>query len=111
MPIKSDTRPTSRVAGAKPEAQRFSNMLAVETVPDTGLDVKICVSEAERGVLAAQCGILSVPSFEAEFQVRKLGGRGRFHVSGNLQARVTQMCVASLEPFESEISADINVEF
>jgi uncharacterized metal-binding protein YceD (DUF177 family) len=111
MPIKSDTRPNPRLAGAKPEAQRFSNMLAVETVPDTGLDVKICTSEAERGILAVQCGILSVESFEAVFHVRKQGGRGRFHVSGNLQARVTQMCVVSLEPFESDIYADIGVEF
>ena len=111
MPIKSDTRPNPRPACAKPEAQRFSHLLAVATVPDTGLDVKICASEAERGVLAARCGILSVQSFEAGFHVRRQGGRERFHVSGNLQARMTQMCVVSLEPFESEISADIDAEF
>src|ERR1700730_14422017 len=111
MPIKSDTRPNPRLAGAKPESPGFSHLLAVETVPDTGLDLKICASEAERGVLAAQCGIPSVQSFEAEFHVRKLGGRGRFQVSGNLQARVTQLCVVSLEPFESDISAGIDVAF
>ena len=91
MPIKSDTRLKLCLAGAKPEAQRFSNILAVETVPDTGLDVKIGTSESERRILAAQCGILSVQSFEAAFHIRKQGGRGRFHVSGNLQARVTQI--------------------
>jgi uncharacterized metal-binding protein YceD (DUF177 family) len=111
MPIKSDTRPNPRLSGAKPEAQRFSHMLAVETVPDTGLDVKICAGEVEREILAARCGILSVQSFEAGFHVRRQGGRERFHVSGNLQARVTQMCVVSLEPFASEISADIDAEF
>ena len=111
MPIKSDTRPNPRSAGAKPEAQRFSHLLAVATVPDTGLDVKICASEVERRVLAAQCEIPSVQSFEAGFHVRKQGGKGRFHVSGNLQARVTQMCVVSLEPFEGDISAGIDVAF
>ncbi len=108
---KRDFRPKPRPAGAKPEAPRFARMLDVETVPDPGLDVQISASEAERALLGAQSGVLSVQSFEAGFHVRKQGGKGRFHVRGQLQARVTQMCGVSLEPFESEVSAEIDVAF
>jgi uncharacterized metal-binding protein YceD (DUF177 family) len=85
-------------------------MLAVETVPDNGLDVKICASKAERAALAMQCGVASVESFEADFHVRK-EGRGRYGACGKLKARVTQICVVSLEPFGNEIAAEIDVEF
>jgi uncharacterized metal-binding protein YceD (DUF177 family) len=110
MPFKSDSRPKRRRAGANPETGRFSHLLAVETVPDNGLDVQICASKAERALLATQCGVASVESFEADFHVRKQG-RGRFNVDGKLRARVTQICVVSLEPIASEISADIGLEF
>jgi uncharacterized metal-binding protein YceD (DUF177 family) len=108
---KSDIRPRPHSAGAKPEARRFARMLAVETVPDRGLDMQISASETERALLAAQSGVVSVQSFEAGFHVRKQGGMGRFHVRGQLQARVTQMCGVSLEPFESEVTAIIDVAF
>jgi uncharacterized metal-binding protein YceD (DUF177 family) len=115
MPFKSDSRkndsrPKSRPAGAKPETGRFSHMLAIETVPDNGLDVRIWASKAERAALAVQCGVASVESFEADFHVHK-EGRGRYGACGKLKARVTQICVVSLEPFESEIAADIDVAF
>ena len=85
-------------------------MLAVETVPDSGLEMSICASEDERIALAAQCGLAAVQSFVAAFHVRKQGP-GRFKVSGLLQARVIQTCVVSLEPFETEIHSDIGVDF
>lgn len=108
---KSDTRPKLRTASAKSESPRFSRALAVETVPDRGLEVLISADAAERGLLAAQSGVVSVQSFEAGFHVRKQGGMGRFLVRGHLQARVTQMCGVSLEPFENEVSAVIDVAF
>jgi uncharacterized metal-binding protein YceD (DUF177 family) len=110
MPFTSDSRPNPRLPGAKPKSLHFSRLLAVEAVPDTGLHMTICANGAERAMLATQCGVASVHSFEADFHVRRQG-RGRFNVTGKLQARVTQICVVSLEPFESEISADIDVEF
>ncbi|MCI0600255.1 MAG: DUF177 domain-containing protein [Beijerinckiaceae bacterium] len=108
MTSKSDSRP--RTAGVTPEAGRFSRMLGAETVPDCGLDIEICASEAERASLAAQCSLASVQSLEANFHVTKQG-RGRITVSGGLKARVTQLCVVSLEPFETGIEAGIGVDF
>ncbi|MBO0733136.1 MAG: DUF177 domain-containing protein [Methylocapsa sp.] len=110
MATASVSRPKSRMASARPEPERFSYLLAADTVPDTGLDAAIEADEAGRRALASQAGVLAVQSFEASFHVGR-EGRDRFKVSGRLHARVTQTCVVSLEPFESEIAADICVEF
>src|SRR4051794_14381547 len=83
-----------RTAGGKSEAGRFSRILAVETVPDAGLDLNVFASEAERAGLAAEFGLIAVQSFEADFHVRKRT-HGRFKVSGALQALVTQTCVVT----------------
>jgi hypothetical protein len=96
--------------GAKSDTDIFSRLLAVETVPDTGLDIKLCASEVECALLAAQCGVVAVQTFEADLNVRKQG-LTRFKVSGALQALVTQTCVVTLEPFDSLVRADIDVDF
>jgi len=85
-------------------------MLAVETVPDTGLDINVSASEAECDVLTEACGLVAVHDFEADFQVRKLD-QTRFKITGNLRACVTQTCVVSLEPFETLVRADVDVDF
>ncbi len=110
MAFKSDSRRKPAMAGAKPKARQFSRLLAVETIPDTGLDTRICATEAECTLLATLSGVAAIQSFAADFHVRKQDRR-RFFVAGKLQARVTQICVVSLEPFESEISAEFDVEF
>ena len=94
----------------KSEAGRFSRMLAVETVPEVGLDMSVCASEAERIGLAAELDLVTVQSFKADFHVRKQA-QGRLKVSGVLQALVTQTCVLTLEPFDAVIRADIDVDF
>ena len=37
--------------------------------------------------------------------------RSRYNVAGHLHARVTQSCVVSLEPFETIVDAEIDVDF
>jgi hypothetical protein len=89
---------------------RFSRIIAVESIPDSGLETKLSASEAERGALAAQCGVAAVQSFEAGFLLRK-SGAGGVKVSGALQALITQTCVVTLEPFAAEVHAEIDVNF
>jgi hypothetical protein len=101
---------SSDALGQTPEAGSFSRGLAIETVPETGLDMEVCASEAEGAALAKACGLVAVHAFEAGFHVRKLD-RTSFNVTGRLRARVTQTCVVSLEPFETLIHADIDVDF
>jgi hypothetical protein len=103
-------KPGSRETGAKPSAAKFMRMLAIETVPDTGLDIKVCANETECAALADAYGLVAVQTFEAGFHVRKHGPE-RYAVSGVLRALVTQTCGVSLEPFETLVSAPVEVDF
>jgi hypothetical protein len=94
----------------KAGAAKFVRMLAVETVPDSGLDIRLCANETECAALAEAYGLVAVQTFEAGFHVRKRG-RKRYAVRGVLHALVTQTCGVSLEPFETLVSAPIEVDF
>ena len=110
VPLPKSRKSGFCTKGSEPESESFSRELVVDSVPDTGLDVEVAASEAERAMLAQACGLVAVHEFEAGFQVRKLD-RTRFKVTGSLCARVTQTCVVSLEPFETLVRADIDVDF
>jgi hypothetical protein len=94
----------------KAGAANFTRTLAVETVPDSGLDIRLCANETECAALADAYGLVAVQSFEAKFHVRKQGPK-RYAVSGALRALVTQTCTVSLEPFETLVSAPVEVDF
>jgi Large ribosomal RNA subunit accumulation protein YceD len=110
VPLPKSRRSGLGTNGSEPESESFSRELVVDSVPDTGLDVEVAASEAERAMLAQACGLVAVHEFEAGFQVRKMD-RTRFKVTGSLCARVTQTCVVSVEPFETLVRADIDVDF
>ena len=105
------TVPKSRKPGpAKPGAAKFMRMLAVEAVPDTGFDIRLCANETECAALADPYGLVAVQTFDAGFHVRKQGPE-RYKVSGVLRALVTQICAVSLEPFETMVSVPVGVDF
>jgi hypothetical protein len=110
VPGPKSRKPGPGKTGAKPGAAKFMRMLAVETVPDTGLDIMLCANETECAALAEAYGLVAVQTFEAGFHVRKQGPK-RYEVSGVLHALVTQTCGVSLEPFETLVSAPVEVEF
>jgi hypothetical protein len=103
-------KPDPGKPGAKLRPERLVRMLAVETVPDTGLELRLCANETECAALADAYGLVAVQTFEAGFHVRKQGQK-RYAVRGVLHALVTQTCVVSLEPFETLVDAMIDVEF
>ncbi len=88
----------------------FSYLLDVDRVPDEGLDVATSASPQERLALADFDKIPAVGRLDAEFHVTRRAG-GRFNVSGEVRARVTQICVVSLEAFESDIVETVDVNF
>ncbi|MGH6935229.1 MAG: YceD family protein [Methylocella sp.] len=110
VPGPKSRKPGPGKTGAKPGAAKFTRMLAVETVPDTGLNIRLCANETECAALAEAYGLVAVQTFEASFHVRKQG-RKRYKVSGVLHALVTQTCTVSLEPFETLVSVPVEVDF
>jgi hypothetical protein len=110
VPAPKSRKPGPGKTGAKSGAAKFMRMLAVETVPDTGLDIRLCANETECAALADAYGLVAVQKFEAGFHVRTQGPE-RYEVSGILHALVTQSCGVSLEPFETLVSAPVKVDF
>lgn len=93
-----------------PEPPPVSRPLAVADVPPEGLETEIVASEAERDALAALNGLPAVLSLSARLDVRRWRGDG-LEVTGDLRARVRQICVLTLEEFETEIDAPIDLRF
>ncbi|MFT4098416.1 MAG: YceD family protein [Rhodoblastus sp.] len=92
------------------EAPVWSSPLAVSEVPPQGADITIEADAAQRAALAKLNGLDGLASATAKLHVVPRG-RERLHVTGEVRARVTQTCVVSLEPFESEIVEPVDVEF
>jgi hypothetical protein len=94
--------------GALPKV--FSYLIGIADVPDAGLDVSISADAATLQALASADGLPKISSLDADFHVVPKSG-GRFNVSGEVHAKVTQVCVVSLEPFESYLVEPIDVDF
>ena len=79
-------------------------------IPETGLRQNVAASEAERSAIAKELGLVSCESVEADYTIRALG-MGRYRLAGRLHARLTQACVATLEPLPQTIEEEFEVEF
>jgi hypothetical protein len=64
----------------------------------------------ERVRLARHVGVEAIAQLRAEFEVAREAAEG-LHVKGELRATVRQICVVSLDPFDSEVIESIDVHF
>jgi hypothetical protein len=87
----------------------FSRIQRVDTLPRDGLKLEIEANAQERAALARANGLPEIARLTAELTVKKWRGGAR--VEGVVSARLTQVCVVSLEPFEAEIEEPIEVKF
>jgi hypothetical protein len=92
----------------KPDPWRVP--IAVLKIPDTGLHRDIEADAAIRNAVADIGGLRDVVSAQASFDVTPQSG-GRYHVTGQIRARIGQTCVVTLEPMESDIDESIDVIF
>jgi hypothetical protein len=88
----------------------FLRPLAIKDVPPEGLDLTISATEAERQAIAAQDGLQGLAKLEGSLHVAPSHGGG-LAVTGEMRARITQICVVTLDPFDSEIVEPIEVKF
>jgi hypothetical protein len=91
-------------------SSEFSRPIRVEDVPESGLDISIEADPAERAAIAERNGLAGIGELKAEFKVQKLD-RANVKVIGRLTAVISQTCVVSLDPFPSEIAAEIDANF
>jgi uncharacterized metal-binding protein YceD (DUF177 family) len=92
----------------KPDPWRVP--VAVLQVPEGGLHRELDADDAVCKAMADVAGLREVLSAHASFDVTPKSG-GRFHVAGNVRARIGQTCVVTLDPIENEIDEPIDLIF
>jgi uncharacterized metal-binding protein YceD (DUF177 family) len=82
----------------------------VEDIRDDGKStLEIEASEAERIALAQAYGLPAIAALKARYFLVK---RGKcVFVTGEIRTVLTQVCVVTLEPFESEIVEPVEIEY
>lgn len=102
---------------ARPPEQRLapprgplSRPLRIREVPETGLARAIDATEAECKAIAADLGLPALALLHADLRVATRPG-GRFDVAGTVRAVATQVCVVTLEAFESTLSQEVAISF
>ena len=93
-----------------PAAPPFSRQVKVDALPADGLSQTIEATADERAALAALNHLPAIVSLTASFTARR-SGRGGVHVTGDVRAEVTQVCVVSLEPFAATVDEAVDVRF
>jgi hypothetical protein len=97
---------------AEPTAHHlpFSRPIAVSEIPPDGMETTIRANDAERAALAEANNLVAIAGLEAEFRIDRQA-RESFKVAGVLRARVRQICVLSLQEFDQDIEAPIELRF
>jgi hypothetical protein len=88
----------------------FSRPLDVDAISEDGIEIAIEADPGECAAVAAEIELPAIAALSAAYRVERRAD-GRFEVRGELKARVTQVCVVSLEPFDSEISRHVEIAF
>lgn len=81
----------------------FSRLIAVDRVPTEGTFEYLTANHAERNNLANRFGIIAIHELSAVLKLEQWR-RGGLKISGNMNALVEQLCVVTLESFESRIA-------
>jgi uncharacterized metal-binding protein YceD (DUF177 family) len=92
------------------DAPPFSRLFRVDALPAEGQSVTIEAGPEERAALAALNRLPAIASLAATFAARR-SGRGGVHLTGEVHAEVTQLCVVSLEPFAATVDEPVDVRF
>jgi hypothetical protein len=87
----------------------WSVVVAVEDIPEAGLDLAIDAPPEARAALAALAGLRDLSAFSAAFSLSRRG-RGT-HVSGRVRATVGQTCVVTLDLIENQVDELVDLVF
>ena len=89
----------------------FSRPFDVDTLQrDRSATIRLEASKDECDAVAASLGLESMAMLKAKLDLTGLA-RGVIQVKGEIEARLNQICVVSLDPFESNISETFEVKF
>jgi uncharacterized metal-binding protein YceD (DUF177 family) len=84
--------------------------LPVDRVGAAGLDFTVTATPAECAAMARRLGVPDVAALSCAFRLRPDPG-GVVLAEGRLQARLTQICVVSLDPFPVRLDERFRLRF
>lgn len=87
----------------------LSRPLALHAVTPAGSEIRVEATEAERAALARDLDLPAIHALTARLRV--VGHPDRIRVTGRVSARLDQVCVVTLEPFETRLDEEVEVEF
>jgi uncharacterized metal-binding protein YceD (DUF177 family) len=87
----------------------WSVPVAVEDIPDTGVHIEVDAPEPVRAALAASAGVRELPRLSAAFDLAREGLAVR--VTGQVNARVGQKCIVTLELIETDLGEPVDLVF
>jgi uncharacterized metal-binding protein YceD (DUF177 family) len=99
-----------RKQALQPEIHR---PVAIEKIGQAGFEQRIEANASELAVVAKRLDIPAVGALVGGFRLRRASGSapGVIVAEGRLEARVTRVCVISLDEFETEVKLDFRVRF
>jgi uncharacterized metal-binding protein YceD (DUF177 family) len=87
----------------------WSVTVALDDIPETGLHIEIDAPESARSELATLANLRELPRLSAAFDLARRGAGAR--VTGQVNARVGQTCVVTLEPVENDVEESVDLTF
>jgi hypothetical protein len=87
----------------------WSVTVALDDIPETGLHVEIDAPESARAELGRLANLRELPRLSAAFDLARRGAGVR--VTGEVNARVGQTCVVTLEPVDNDVKEAVDLTF
>jgi hypothetical protein len=87
----------------------LSRPVSVERLPPEGLEETVVATPEECAALADDFKLPAIHALSARF--RLTGTPRRVQVVGRIEASITQICVVTLDPFDSILEEDVEVDF
>lgn len=87
----------------------FSRPVDVKNLPPQGTEIRVEATSEECATLAKDFGLPAIHALSGDFKL--VSSAKGVHVTGMVRAKVTQICVVSLDPFDSDIEEEVEVDF
>ncbi|MBM1171368.1 YceD family protein [Microvirga arabica] len=87
----------------------LSRLVDVMRIPPRGQDVHVEATAEECAALARDFGLPGIQALSGDYHL-KTSAKG-INVTGTVRASITQICVTTLEPFDSAVEEEVEVDF
>ena len=87
----------------------LSRPVSIERLPAEGLDVSVDTTPEERAALARDFKLPAINALTGRYCLT--GTPERIRVEGTVSANIRQICVVTLEPFDSDFEEAVEVDF